>query len=235
MSKSKIKLPVSLKSKKTILFLLVVCAVGVLIYVGIDNKVLKEKRQTEIEEQQIQNELLEKESKEIEEENYKNNDREEFLYEEARNIFFNVGDYEKTIEKANEIITEFPSSYKAYSIRGIAKAYNGNFQEGMNDIDKALQINPNFGYARFNKALNYELYWQLDDALEWYNKSLEVEEYVWSYYGIASIYGRKGDVENTVKYLSRAIDMEEAVKEEAKNEADFDNVRQSEEFQKLIQ
>lgn len=235
MSRSRIKLPGSLRTKKIILSLLVVCAVGALIYEGIENKTLKDKRLKEIEEQKLQDELLEEELNKIQLENDKNNEREEFLYEEARNLFYNEGNYEKTIEKANEIIIEFPNSYKAYSIRGIAKAYNGSFEEGMNDIDKALEINPNFGYARFNKALSYELYWQLDNALEWYNKALEVEEYVWSYYGIASIYGRNGDVENTVKYLSKAIDMEAAVKEEAKNEADFDNVRQSEEFQKLIQ
>lgn len=162
------------------------------------------------------------------------NTGEEALYEEARNLFFNEHDYEKTIEKANEVIDKFPKSYKAYNIRGIAKAYKGNFQEGMQDIDKALELNSDFGYARFNKALNYELYGEYDKALMWYDKALEVEEYVWSYYGKASIYGRKGEVENTIKYLKIAISMDSAVKNEAKTEADFDNVRYSEEFQDLI-
>lgn len=162
------------------------------------------------------------------------NTGEEALYEEARNLFFNEHDYEKTIEKANEVIDKFPKSYKAYNIRGIAKAYKGNFQEGMQDIDKALELNSDFGYARFNKALNYELYGEYDKALMWYDKALEVEEYVWSYYGKASIYARKGEVENTIKYLKIAISMDSAVKNEAKTEADFDNVRYSEEFQDLI-
>ena len=159
---------------------------------------------------------------------------EESLYEEARNLFFNERNYEKTIEKANEIINQFPESYKAYNIRGIAKAYNGDFHEGMKDIDKALDLNSEFGYARFNKALNYELYGEYDNALTWYDKALEVEDYVWSYYGKASIYGRRGDVENTIKYLKIAISMDSSVKDEAKTESDFDNVRDSKEFQDLI-
>ena len=159
---------------------------------------------------------------------------EESLYEEARNLFFNERNYEKTIEKANEIVNQFPESYKAYNIRGIAKAYNGDFHEGMKDIDKALDLNSEFGYARLNKALNYELYGEYDNALTWYDKALEVEDYVWSYYGKASIYGRRGDVENTIKYLKIAISMDSSVKDEAKTESDFDNVRNSKEFQDLI-
>ena len=69
---------------------------------------------------------------------------------------------------------------------------------------------------------------------------LEVEEYLWTYYGIASIYGRKGDVKNTISNLSKALEIadkeniKDSVKEEAQNEADFDNVRDSTEFQSLV-
>ena len=88
--------------------------------------------------------------------------------------------------------------------------------EAMSDIDKSLSINPDYGYGRFNKALTYELYGKFDEALEWYNKALEIEDYVWTYYGIASIYGRRGDVYNAVEYLKKAIEINSAVKEEAK-------------------
>ena len=121
-----------------------------------------------------------------------------------------------------------------YNIRGIAKAYNGDYEEGMNDIDKALSIKDDYGYAIFNKALTYELYGNMDEALKWYNKDLEIEDYVWSYYGIASIYGRRGDINNTMKYLNKAIEIDPAAKEVAQNEQDFEPVRSSEEFQKVV-
>lgn len=233
--KSKFKLPGNLRTKKIILILLVMLVVLILIINGIENG--KDESYNSLNESNSQTikyqENNDTESNK-EESNKKDSSVEEALYEEARNLFFNEGNYEKTIEKANEIIDKFPKSYKAYNIRGIAKAYNGNFQEGMDDIDKALELNSDFGYARFNKALNYELYGEYDKALIWYDKALEVEDYVWSYYGKASIYGRKGDVENTIKYLKIAISMESAVKDEAKTEADFDNVRDSKEFQNLI-
>jgi peptidoglycan/xylan/chitin deacetylase (PgdA/CDA1 family) len=154
-------------------------------------------------------------------------------YNKAYGLFFE-NKYNEAITIADNIIKKDANFYKAYNIKGIALCFSNNFESGMKNIDKSLVINPNFGYARFNKALAYELYGHYDDSLKWYDKALEVENYVWSHYGKASIYGRLGDVGNTVKYLKIAITMQESVKEEAKSEKDFDKVRNSKEFIELV-
>lgn len=143
--------------------------------------------------------------------------------------------YEKAIETEREVIKEDPNFYKAYAVEGIALAYNGDFEKGMQQIDKALELKPDYGYARFNKALANELFHHYDEAIKWYEKALEVEEFEWSYYGIASVYGRKGDVKNTVKYLKLAININKSIKDVAKDEEDFDKVRDSLEFKQLIE
>lgn len=142
--------------------------------------------------------------------------------------------YTDTIKLANKMIEEDPKFYKAYSIKGIALCYSSNFTEGMKNIDKSLELKSDFGYARFNKALAYELYGYYDDSLDWYDKALEVENYIWSYYGKASIYGRQGDIENAVKYLKIAINMSSDIKEIAREESDFNPVKSSKEFQLLL-
>ncbi|WP_368489059.1 tetratricopeptide repeat protein [Clostridium sp. BJN0013] len=162
-----------------------------------------------------------------------NNRKLEQNYKEAEESFSNK-QYSNTIAKANEIIREDNTFYKAYNIKGIALCYSGNYEEGMDNIDKSLQLNPNFGYARFNKALAYELYGKYEEALSWYDKALEVENYIWSYYGKASIYGRRGDVSNTVKFLRIAVDMSPDIKEIAREEEDFNPVKDSQEFQDLV-
>ncbi|NFO88552.1 hypothetical protein FDC58_17370 [Clostridium botulinum] len=232
----KIKLPGSQKLKLTILIILLAITLIILGFEGINNR----KKSDFINKQSIENaELIHGDSanldKEVnEDKNNKIENEEEYkLYNEAYNLFFS-GEYDKSIEKSHEIISEFPSSAKGYNIRGIAKSYNESFEAGMKDIDKALEIEPQYGYAVFNKALTYELYGKLDEALLWYNKNLEIENYIWTYYGIASIYGRRGDVQNTVKYLSKAIEIDEVVKKEARDEADFNPVRDSKEFKDLI-
>ncbi|AJD31630.1 hypothetical protein AAGC94_17290 [Clostridium sporogenes] len=153
--------------------------------------------------------------------------------EKGRKLFFDKK-YDEAIKIEDEVIKEDSNFYKAYNIKGIALCYSGNFQEGMKNIDKALDINPDYGYSRFNKALAYELYERFDEALKWYDKALDIEKYEWSYYGKASIYGRRGDVKNTVECLKKAIEISPGVKEEAKHEEDFEPVKNSQEFKALI-
>lgn len=154
-------------------------------------------------------------------------------YKQAESLFRNK-QYANSIEKADKIIEQDAKFYKAYNIKGIALCYSNNYEEGMKNIDKSLELSPDYGYARFNKALAYELYGKYDEALLWYDKDLEIENYVWSYYGKASIYGRRGDVPNTVKYLKTALDISPEIKSTAREERDFDPVRASEEFQDLV-
>lgn len=250
----RINLPGSIKVKKIILAILVIISIGVLVKTAIDNKKYKENQEKLIEENKAEDKRLAEEKKVAEGkklaqeksvaeknavEKSEESEQEKSLYEDAFNIFHS-GNYSSTIEKADLMIKDFPSSYKAYNIRGIAKAYNGSFEDGMRDIDKALELKADYGYARFNKALNYELYKDYDNALIWYDKALEVEEYLWSYYGKASIYGRFGDVENSCGYLKRALEIakkenvEKEVKDAVKKEKDFDSVKESVEFQELL-
>lgn len=242
-----IKLPGSLRFKKILLIILVIISVCVVSYELIQNRNNKKDNRNIIQEQSIQDDnsnntnknnsevLNDNTSDESTGENEKNLylGKEEELYTEAYNLFFS-NKYEEAIKKADILVEKCPQNPKGYNIRGIAKAYNGDYEGGIKDIDKSLQISPNYGYALFNKGLTYELYGNMEEALKWYNRDLEIEEYEWTYYGIASIYGRKGDVDNTVKYLKKAIEINPEVKEEAKTEKDFNPVKPSKDFENLI-
>ena len=173
------------------------------------------------------------EDKKITDEEKKNKKLEE-KYNAGYKAFFDKK-YEEAIKIEDEVINEDNKFYKAYNVKGIALCFNGDFNEGMKNIDKALEIKPDYGYGRFNKALAYELNGKYEEALQWYDKDLQVENYIWSYYGKASIYGRRGDVENAVKNLKIAISMDKSIKEEAKAESDFDPIRKSKEFIDLVE
>ena len=223
----RIKFPGSKKIKYIILMLLTFIVIGIFLKERNEN-LNKAKSQNQIEKSEIKEQKID--SKKIDEEKNKKFDVE---YDKAYNAFF-AKNYLEATNIATSIIEIKPKYYKAYNIRGIAKAYNGDYESGMKDINKALELKSDYGYARFNKALNYELYAHYDEALEWYNKALKVEEYVWSYYGIASIYGRRGNVQESIKYLKKAISLDEGAKKAAKTEKDFDPVRDSKDFQDLI-
>lgn len=233
----------SLKTKMVIFFIASIIAILVIAKDGINNKSQIEKtnindKKIEIKSLQQKNDNKKDESTKDSSLNEQNNVESpninlEKLYEDAYNDFHSKK-YAEAIKISDDIIKNDGNFYKAYNIKGIALSFSGNYNEGMKNIEKSLSLKPDFGYGRFNKALSYELYEHYDEAINWYNKALEVEKYIWSYYGLASIYGRRGDVDNTIKYLKIAIDMDPSVKSTAKEEKDFDNVKYNEKFQNLL-
>lgn len=233
----------SLKSKLIIFLVIAIVSTGIVIKERtnnsknnfiIENKIYSKTSNAEKKSIENKETLNSTDTSQKDETNNEINNKFEEKYKKGYDAFHSRK-YEDAIKIENEVIAEDKNFYKAYSIKGIALCFDENYEEGMKAIDKALEINPEYGYGRFNKALAYELYRHYDEALMWYDKALEVENYIWSYYGKASIYGRRGDIENTVKYLKIAIDMDVSVKKLAKEERDFDNVRQSKEFKEIVQ
>lgn len=160
-------------------------------------------------------------------------------YNKGHDIYDSGSDKTECIKVMDDILSKDDKFYKAYTLKGIALCdtnLQNRFQDAIKNLDKALEIKPDYGYGLFNKAYALEKYAQYDEAIIWYNKALDVEKFVWSYYGLSSIYGRRGDVENTVKYLKLAIDLDPKVdvKGTARNEEDFNNVKNSEKFKDLL-
>lgn len=233
----------SLKSKLIIFVVIAIVSIGLVIKEGINNKknnfIIEDKTYSKTSNTEIKS-IENKEtlnSTDTSKKHITNNEINNKLEEKYKKGYdaFHSRKYEDAIKIENQVIAEDKNFYKAYSIKGIALCFDGNYEEGMKAVNKSLEINPEYGYGRFNKALAYELYRHYDEALMWYDKALEIENYIWSYYGKASIYGRYGDSENTIKYLKIAIDMDASVKKLAKEERDFDNVRESKEFKEIVQ
>ncbi|MBU3093736.1 hypothetical protein K2F40_13250 [Clostridium sp. CM028] len=223
----------SFKFRVIMFAILSAIVIGIMVNATMKNNsvIVSSNKNEEIKKQQLKEKEKEKEKQQQINQKQENLEK---VWKKGYDEFFDKK-YKQAIETERQVIKEDPTFYKAYAVEGIALAYSGNFEKGMQQINQSLKLNPNYGYARFNKALANELYEHYDEAITWYKKDLEVEKFEWSYYGIASIYGRKGDVNNTVKYLKLAIDINPSVKNNAKNEEDFDNVRNHMEFKELIE
>lgn len=230
----RIKLPGNRKIKAIALAVCTIAAAAVIVTAGINNKKEKQILQTKIEEQHKEEKAAQEKIKKEDEAEKKKQQEYDQKAGKADALFY-ARKYDDALKLAEEVISEDPDNYIAYNVLGITKIFKTrSLDEGMKDIDKALELKSDYGYAMFNKGLGYELLGHYDEAIEWYNKDLAIEKYVWSYYGIASIYGRRGDVENTVKYFKMAIEVNPVVKDTAKDEADFDPVRGDERFSSLL-
>ena len=91
--------------------------------------------------------------------------------------------------------------------------------------------------AWYDLALAYKLQKQYDESIHWFKKVIEQEpDNTWSYYGIATIYGDRGQAAEAVSYLKKAIALDsQNVKEAARTQSHFDSIRRNPEFQKLVQ
>lgn len=233
----------SLKIKAVIASVLAVIAVVIIVYTGIENHKNVQKEVTAENAKGTGSKLTNSDNndaaKKAQDEAAKKaaDDKQkelEALYQQGYNEF-NNRNYWKAADLEQQVIDKDNTFYKAYNVKGIALCYAGKYIDGSKAIDQALALKPDYGYAMFNKALSLELYAHYDEALSWYDKAIAANgNVVWAYYGKASIYGRRGDVVNSVSNLKTAISMEADVKDEAKKEKDFDNVRNSKEFQSLV-
>ncbi len=156
------------------------------------------------------------------------------LYEQGLDLY-----YEKNFSEAlnlfNKALAIDPACYQALNAKGATLAFQGKYDEGLTLIKQALALKPDFVYGHFNLGLANELAGRWDPAISAYLQAIQLDNKdVWSYYGIASIYGRFGNTEKVLEYLEQAININPEVKEDAREEHDFDPVRQDPRFQELV-
>ncbi|WP_051276188.1 TPR end-of-group domain-containing protein [Desulfovirgula thermocuniculi] len=143
--------------------------------------------------------------------------------------------YDEAIKIFDQAIAIDPACHQAYSYKGAALAFKGDYRQAISALDRAIALKPDYEDAYFNKALTYELAGSYEEALANYDRALALNPTnPWSYYGKASIYGRLKNVPLCVENLKRAIELDPRTKEHAKTEADFNPVKNAPEFRKLV-
>jgi tetratricopeptide (TPR) repeat protein len=156
------------------------------------------------------------------------------LYEQGLDLYYERN-FSEALKLFNKALAIDPNCYQALNAKGATYAFQGKYDEGLTLIKQALAIKPDFVYGHFNLGLANELAGRWDPAISAYLEAIQLDNKdVWSYYGIASIYGRFGNSQKVLEYLEQAINLNPEVKETARKEHDFDPVRQDPRFQKLI-
>ncbi len=98
----------------------------------------------------------------------------------------------------------------------------GNYLKTTQYLDKAIEINPNYAIAWYNKGTALGKLALHDEALKAYDKAIEINpNYAKAWYGKACMYYLKKDKKNALKYLSQAIELDPKYKKDAKK---FENI-----------
>lgn len=148
-----------------------------------------------------------------------------------------LGRYKEAIASFNQttqIKLDFPA---AWSLRGIALSRLRCQEEAIASFDKALEFKPGLYDVWCYRGIALCELGRLDEALTSYDKALEFKpELHEAWYSKACCYAIQGNVEQAIENLQQAINLNpDEYREMAKTDSAFDNLREYERFQALIQ
>ena len=144
-------------------------------------------------------------------------------------------DYQKAIANFDKAIAANPANFKVYTAKGIAMCFEEDYKGGIALIQKTLDMKPDYVPAFYDMAMAYKLQHDYDQSLYWFEKTIQGDpQNTWSYYGISTIYADRGNRQEALKYLKKAVELDKSVKEVAREQAHFDQMRSLPEFQALV-
>ncbi|MGQ0606332.1 MAG: tetratricopeptide repeat protein [Candidatus Nitrosotenuis sp.] len=101
--------------------------------------------------------------------------------------------------------------------------------------DKVLSMEPQNTLALINKGLALHYLQKYDEAISCYNTILAVKpDNVITLYNKASSLVRKSEIKQGLEILQKAIDFDFSCKYKARTDIDFESIRKTNEFKKLV-
>ncbi|MBC7764911.1 MAG: hypothetical protein H7Y41_00375 [Hyphomonadaceae bacterium] len=144
------------------------------------------------------------------------------------------GQYQEAVTTANKAIVLDATNANAYAIKGIALSFLGNTADGIQSLKQAVDLKPDLVSANYFLAFSYKLQKNYDHSLIWFENTIKLDpENIWSYYGISTIYADRNQVDKSLAYLKKAIDLSPDVKKTARTQDHFAKMRSNPEFQAM--
>ncbi len=143
--------------------------------------------------------------------------------------------YNEAIADANKAIKLEPNFARGYMTRASGYIGLGKYDEAVADSSKAIDLNPKSMIAHNNRGYAYIKLGKYDEAIIDLNKAIELDPmYPNSHYHRARAYSLIGHNEQSLQDLTKAIQLNPNYRNQAKTNTDFDNIRNTPEFIRLM-
>jgi len=149
--------------------------------------------------------------------------------------YIKLGKYYEAIDDYNKTIELNPEYAEAYFNRGAAYQKLGKYYEAIDDYNKAIVIDPKYADAYSNRGISYYQLGKYNDAIDDFSRAIELNPKKANVYFIRSwIYSLIGNKKKAIEDLSKAIKINPDLRNDAKTNTAFDNIRNAPEFKRLI-
>ena len=161
-------------------------------------------------------------------------------------IYHIQGKYEQSVAKYQHVIDLLPDKVYgnptiAYAHSNLADIYRrqGKVEEALEKLRQAMQIeiDPDIAPAWVNECqgMIYLIQGKLDEALSESQQVVKVNpKEGYAHYSLACVYSLKNEPKLAIESLQKAFDLDKSLIESSKTDPDFDNIRQTPEYQQLI-
>lgn len=150
--------------------------------------------------------------------------------------FGKLGRHDEVLKFMDEVIKLKSNDAGAWMNKGVSLDRLGRYNEALIAYDEAIGIRPDYAKAWISKGVVLERLGRYDEVLKAYDKAIEeIKPYlavIW--YNGACVYSLKGNKENALKDLSKAIDLDAKFKEYAKKNQGFEKLWNDEDFKKIV-
>ncbi len=148
--------------------------------------------------------------------------------------------YQEVLNIRKELAAKNPDAYlpdvaQTQTILGSLYINLERYEEAIECYNKALEIDPEYIDALCNKGAALAWLKRYDQATECYDKSLTLDKnYGIAWYNKACLESLRNNNEKSIEFLRKAIELDTHLKNDARTEEEFNNVRESKEFKELI-
>ncbi|MFM8658402.1 MAG: tetratricopeptide repeat protein [Candidatus Nitrosotenuis sp.] len=148
---------------------------------------------------------------------------------------FNLGNFKKAPALFSQVLEVEPHNVTALIKKGNILGKYAKYQDAIIHYDTVLGIEPKNSLALVNKGLALHYLGQYNDAISCYDTILEDKpKSALVLYNKASSMVRNNQVNLGLETLSKAIQIDFSYKYKARSDADFEEIRKTNEFKKII-
>ena len=145
--------------------------------------------------------------------------------------------YQEAIASYDQAIAIKANKHQAWYNRGNVLAQVQRYQEAISSYDQAIRIKSDKYEAWINRGVALSKLQHYQEAIDSYNKAIAIEvDASEAYYNKACVYALQNNIGPALKNLRKVIEQApERYQQLARNDSDFDKVREDKRFQNLIQ